>query len=419
MQKIKSYFNQYYHKIATILILILLVYLPFNAILQIIFTYKFQITGFQILKETLILILFFGNLFYFFLNRKLKDLYSLKFIFITILFLSWLLLSLIWAQDSIIQRLIYGFKYEGFFLLVMLTGLTLPQESLNKKTLFLKTAFVSGLVSIILGLVLHFIITPDNLTSIGYRNDWSTFYNNQSLAYCQKIEHNETCRFQGVFSGPNQAGANILLYFTLLLILSKKLAFDKKTTITCSIILATALFFTFSRSAWLAFFVGILLLGIYKKELKKFMIGTLVASLILGLTTFLMMPEKIIRMGSNSDRILFWIDSIKYFVQNPILGFGLAESGPASRFINKELITENWFLQIAINFGIVGLSIFSLLYYKITNSFLKNKDYFAFGILFIAILIPLNLLHTFEDSSFSYSLFLLVGILNNALTTDS
>lgn len=410
--------------------MILLIYLPFNALFQVFFKYQLNINIFAYLKEILVLAVLALNIFEIIEFKSLTNTWNnfknrignKKIFWLTIAYLVFIILSFTWAESQTYSRLIYGFKYDGFYLVLLLTALLLPAEILNRAKNILVIVFSSNLVALLLGLVFHYLISPENLTFIGYRNDWSTFYTNQSLAFCQKIEHNDLCRFQGTFSGPNQAASNIILFITSGIFLLKEKLKNKTQLIFSLLIGIITLYITFSRSGWLCLLALIILLVINLKSanFKKYFILALSSFLLIGSLTFYFLPETVLRYGSNSDRINLMQHGLELATKNPILGYGIAKSGPASNYIAKPIITENWFLQVAINYGLIGLGLFISIYFLITSSLLKqNNNYKVFAYLMIALLIPLNLLHYFEDSSFSYSLFFILGLIINTLPTQN
>ena len=59
MSYLNKFFTKHYHKVALTIIFLLLVLLPFNAILQVILNYKLNITGLGLAKEALLIFLFF------------------------------------------------------------------------------------------------------------------------------------------------------------------------------------------------------------------------------------------------------------------------------------------------------------------------------------------------------------------------
>jgi O-antigen ligase len=411
-----------YHKIQLLLILIFLVVLPFNAILQTFFNYKLGVSFFSYFKELLLIFILLINLICITeLNLKFKtwsnNLSTVSnnnraLIYLTVTYLTWICLSIFWRDSYSFSNFIYGFKFDGFMFLCLLTGLTLPNKTKINFNKIIQFYFYSLLTALTIGLFLHFIINPENLTWLGFRNDWSTFYSDQALAFCQRIENNTTCRFQGTFSGPNQAGANILLGLAVFLSLITVEKFKKYQLVAIFSIILISLFFTFSRSSWIALLVfGMLVIMLEHKAKLLKMFGIFLVSVLAALILVMsFVPEVVLRYESNSERVELFVSGLNEVFNAPILGQGIGIAGPASHYSLNPLITENWFLQVVINYGTIGLILFGFIYLEITKKLFRRKEVY-FLVLMIALLVPLNLLHYFEDSSFVYSLFLLIGLL--------
>lgn len=414
--------KQEYHKIQFILIVIFLAFLPFNAVLQTFFEHRLGVQWLNYFKEIILIFILLINLIWLteFKLKLKKFIEKVKIasgdqnilIYCLLGYLLLIVLSFLFREVYSAKEFIYGFKYDGLLFICLLAALTLPPKTKEYTYDIIKKYFIAVCSAISIGLFLHFVVGPENLTWLGYRNDWSTFYSNEALAFCQKIENDQTCRFQGTFSGPNQAAANILLALTVGLTLFKHKFLNRRTLIIFSLISLTALFFTFSRSSWLAIilasFVSVILT--YRQNLLKIVSSLSLGIIITGIFTLILIPEKILRFESNNERVMLIKDGLTEFMNAPILGQGMGFAGPASHFGNNPIITENWFIQVAINYGLVGLILFIVLYFIVLkNLYLKKEFYFVS--LMIGLLIPLNLLHYFEDSSFVYSLFFILGLI--------
>lgn len=401
-----------YQKFHLSLILFFLVFIPFNALIQTYTKFQLNLIGIGYLKEV-ILVLLVGLNFIWILKEKDFGFLKEKIFQFSVFYLVWICLSFFWSEYTTITNFVYGFKYDGLWVIALLIGLTSPSYVREKIQLIILTTIYSFSWALGIGLVLHFIIKPENLSWLGFRNDWSTYYANQALAFCQRIENSELCRFQGTFSGPNQAASNILLLIGL--IINYISNFGKKYLLSGLLVLSVvSLFFTYSRSGWLALIVLIGLVLFKKVENKKRVLsifGLVVVTAVVLIS--LLMPESIYRYGSNSDRVLRLAEGVGIASESILIGKGLGFSGAASHVRELPVITENWFLQVQINYGLIGFVLFVSLYYMITVKMLQSRKFIIFGFLLIALVIPLNLLHYFEDSSFSYSLFLLLGLFIN------
>ncbi len=389
---------------------ILLFLLPFHAVLATFLRFEVGLENAWLWKELLLILLFIINLGF----QELKDLksaFSNKLSLLIVGYSVFLAISVLWAPDISLMRLFLGAKYDVFLFVALFAGLSFG--SLSKKDFeeMLKWTFFGGLAAFVFGLFLHFVVRPENFTMFGYRNDWSTHIAGDAPAFCQKIENSELCRFQGTFAGPNQAAFYALLFIPICVHFLKRY---KQLAMVGIIAAVSALFFTFSRSGWLAFGLElVLILTLMVKVDKKYLKAALGTLLILGVIAVLAMPDLVLRPLSNSEHLSQWMQGLRVFINSPIYGFGLGTAGPASRLLAEiAVIPESWFLQLAIEGGIIAAGLFIAIYYELLKRLWK--DIKGVGLVFIivlfALLIPSQLLHVFEDSSLTYSLFFLLGM---------
>ena len=386
---------------------ILLFFLPLHAFL----ITMIGIDAVAFWKEILVLAILCLSLFT--LNKtEIKHRLNSKFVWLILIYMGYTTLSLLWAPDISFARISYGLRYDLAFLGVLLTGMFMKEANLED---LLKWTFFGGTIAIILGLFLHLVIGPENFVMFGYRNAWSNFGIGEGLAFCQKIENSDLCRFQGTFSGPNQAAFYMLMYIPLAAYFFKKY----KTLSIIGIPLALlALVLTYSRSALL----GLMLMGVVyfavvnkdwiKGNAKKLGIVAFFGLVVLILVLYIATPDALIRPESTSEHFSKWIEGLKVWSQSPIWGLGVGEAGPAARALSSTpLIPESWFLQVAIHGGLIGFGMFVWIYLSLIWKLYKHNSKKSLILLLtlVAMLPPLQLLHAFEDASMTYSLFLLIG----------
>lgn len=320
---------------------------------------------------------------------------------------------------------LWGAKYDYIFLWSLFVAKHFEFRSEQLKSFF-KTAIVAGSISLLLGFILHFIVKSENLTVLGFRDDWSTWFPNQSLAFCQRIENMELCRMAGTFAGPNQLGAYVVVLLPLFLLWYRQRKnwfsdriFSSRITVTTLIILAlAALFLTFSRSAYVGIIVAMLLLisNHYhlRPMLKKYW-PLLLIPLVLGAAIIFIKKDIFLRPGSSSGHLQAFTLGLEQMLTHP-LGLGLGTAGPASFHSATPLIPENWYLQIGIELGFVGLILFCALMASIAQKlYIQGNQKSAHnysGTLFasfIALAVMAFFLHIYEDAPTNVSFFLLVG----------
>lgn len=233
-------------------------------------------------------------------------------------------------------------------------------------------------------------------------------------------------RIIATFSGPNQLGSFMVIPF----ILSLWLLLRKQWPAAVSLALTGfALFHSYSRSAWigalLASFIVVFirLKGWWKLSLIVPVLALyIVASSLSGPVrtmstklTFYVFHGQFIdghTNGSDSNRLANARYGLTRIQQQPI-GYGLGTAGPASKNTSQPIITENSYLQIAIEAGVIGLSLFVL---TLGLSLIALRRHFAIveeSAALFAMLIGLcatNLfLHTWSDSATALVLWGLMG----------
>lgn len=134
-----------------------------------------------------------------------------------------------------------------------------------------------------------------------------------------------------------------------------------------------ALYFTFTRGAWLGFLIAIPFA--FLKKQKKVVIYSFFGILLTGVFLFLAVPKvsetftSSDRLTSNMERIGTWKAALKAVEERPIFGFGMQNFEPHSRELKEKYHinnanfkghAHNIFLEFLATTGIVGFSFFML-----------------------------------------------------------
>jgi len=190
-------------------------------------------------------------------------------------------------------------------------------------------------------------------------------------------------RFGGIYTGVNALGMH--LSFILVVAASKFLYVDlprkRWLSLIFVLIVGFALFFTFSRSAWLLAVVAVSMILFRFKKGRMFVLTTLI---LLGLLILLFpQVEKlsgvIVRLESGiTNRDILWKGAIAMIKENPIFGVG---PGSFRHFISEHALrplvefggiiggdSHNFFLTRTAETGIVGLGLilyFFVNYFKV------------------------------------------------------
>lgn len=342
--------------------------------------------------------------------------------FMAIAFLS-LAVSILTRPENTV--LVLGIKNNIFPILALLV-LQLPVG--NKKFLIKNIQWIiiiPGVIVAILAILQSTIIPPSFLETIGYR---ATDFSINTINPRQTVDGSlKIYRAFSTLSGPNQLGAYLILPFSFVLAYSIKK--KKWWGLALCLPLLAAMILSFSRSAWLgaiaALIVALILLANKKQRVKiaivSFFVTVFAGLLVLGLASQNQRFQNVIMHGryfenriegSDQQRIESIVNSFSEVISKPF-GNGLGSAGPASLKSTKPLISENWYLQIAYEVGIIGLILYLFAFTSLLRDFYKRiDDPLAVG-LFAAtagILVANLFLHTWADSTLSMMMFALYGI---------
>lgn len=404
---IKFFFmSRWLLRIAYALTLLLLILTPWHGLLSTFFLYGLDLKAtvfapwISAWKEVSILLLM-GIALFFLLQKKVR-LRKLHYLILAFILLG-CGVSFFHIGTLTPSHWVWGGRTEFIFLiaLIALTLLTPLWTELQKKRLI--QAFIGNTLLVlcfagILGLVGH-----DQLTALGYREDWSTFYLEEAPAYCQKEANTEFCRFQAGFTGPNRLAGFLLIALPALSLIQRPLW--KWLSLGLGVLI---LGFTFSASAWLAA-LGMAFVALF---IRWRTLGFAIAGLgILGaIGTFIFYPE-ILSTPSETEHLQRFLEGLRRISEAPF-GYGLGSSGPASYRTDSPFIPESWYLQVAINLGLAGLFLFLIIWGELFSKLCRKPTalQWAAGLALLGVLIQNAFLHTFEDAGVYFPLMLLLAL---------
>lgn len=374
-------------------------------------------------KEYFIVFLFLFVLIRALIKKDLKPkIIKLDYI-IGFLFLLAGITFLIFGED--IKELIYGLKYDLLFLLLYLSVRWIKLGKTEIRKLIKFFFFTLSLVIIISFIFL--IIPNSHLENLGYSNfnNWQPKMGLQSFQKAWGID-----RAFGPLSGPNQLGLYLVFGLAILsgLNKTKKFLFNNWIKYLLTITSIILIILSFSRSAWLALAVVLLIIYlITKNKIKSNKKSYLVISLLLIVASAIVLisiyPDLILRQTDNI-RIERLAHSFNLLIDNP-LGVGIGKVGPAAQWLNstKALVSENFYLQIGLELGIIGLiayiyllaSLIKKTYIKVISqkkSLIKGLN---LGLLagLIGIMVANLFLHSLTDATLAYSLGMIMGLAHN------
>ncbi|MBU4216796.1 O-antigen ligase family protein [Candidatus Parcubacteria bacterium] len=191
-------------------------------------------------------------------------------------------------------------------------------------------------------------------------------------------------RIYGTFSHPNLFAYYLIIPITLSILI---FLIGKKEKIVNILILSLSLFFilllglTFTRGAWLAFIIIVLIIGIIQYRIL------LLTAFIIFFLSYLFIPPIHSRIndlhnakkGNSIEwRQTLWRDALSYIKDKPVIGYGV---GTANKIILEKRgermgssDPHNDYLKISIENGLLGLASYLILI--ISTLFYLIKDYF-------------------------------------------
>jgi len=182
--------------------------------------------------------------------------------------------------------------------------------------------------------------------------------------------------------------------------------------IAVGILAATSVYcllYSFSRGAYVAALVGLITVGLLKSR------KLLVVAVVVFLAWQTLLPEAVqerIEMTTNGtgqitdhsaeERLVLWEDAFNLFERNPVTGTGF-ETYQYMYRVQRFRDTHNYFVKVLAETGVVGLSLFLILLWKMfrngLNLFRKAQDPFwsGAGLAFVALLLSSMAANCFGD----------------------
>lgn len=377
--------------------------------------------------------------------------------------------TLFFVNDQSFGTFALGAKYD---LLPLIAFLILRRVDWSQtfQASLVKMFIAVGCIVALYGIIAEF-LPLRFFVWLGYSDLHSLYVANAPLAPFQEIEGGLMRRAQSVMSGPNQLGLWLLIPIGCLL---GSYSFRKdirrkaedgrrwRSFLLMSYIFClTSLFLSFSRAAWIAAAVMMIFAFVrstsvlHCRKLCAVVLGFLAC---FGIAVALMFPTVFFRLQSSSDHIRKPVEAVRLMLAHPF-GLGLGTAGPASNrfsdtcvqlpagsdaswakdrqdlcvFIDSvqiqpigrscscPLLTENWYLQIGIELGVLGFMLYILLFAMILLRLVQSLKLkvesdaeklftFHFPLLtFLGLSIAALFLHAFEDSAVAYTVWILLS----------
>jgi O-antigen ligase len=421
--------------------------LPLHAFLITVFKCKYDINV-DILRFWKEIILIFLVVFLFFTQYK-KSNYSLKKIYhkntllgLTTAFIICSAVYIYFPFFELKAASVLWFRYDTFFLIAMIVWLyAWVQWELRY---FLKTLFLSTFWILIIFLPWYLFGDISALSStFGYSPEVSTYTANQCISFAQNVDGQH--RFQGTFGGPIRFSVFLTIVWSLFAgWLFSTARFNRKQQYLLlwgfATLILPAIFFSYSKTSmlWALFAIACFTFLSYKyiyerKITRKFYAALAWITLTPLALVALLKWELFLHLWAVINRLDNLSKSLEMFFYNPI-GYGLGIAGPASQ-IGKSIesagnwqiaaasvlsihrfLPENWYVQILLEQGIVGFTLFMslilLIWYRLMNLVKAKKDFLSVGLTtaYFSLCFMALFTHAFEEAATSYILFLFIGI---------
>ena len=408
----------------------LLVYMPFHIFLsQWLSTATGGLDGWKIAKDVVTAGVFALSVGLVLLTKT----YTKKYLVLLGLGLAYTLLHLILYKttdqpfDTGILATVYNSRL--FWYLLIGYGLTLVcPDKVNLRRIVKIFLAVSTIVCLIA--LAQWVLPKDIMTHFGYSVDRGAkpaFFIDDKM---------DLPRVFSTIRDPNSLGAFLILPITILAYALVRFWRTNKKQLLLGLLMlhALVLLLTFSRSALAGAIISVtIMFGLMnknwlKKSLQKYKYYLLTAVVILGVFAFVMRDQYIVQniivhsdenttsqLDSNEKHLSYAQQGIEGIVDKP-LGNGPGTAGLVA-IRSGGLLTENYYIQIGYEIGVLGLIIFITLLVIIAKSLWQTRAYYLSSALLaslVALALINLLLHTWTNEAVTASWFLLAGLALNA-----
>lgn len=409
------------------LTMVILLLMPFHAFLSVWGASNFgHYTELRLWKEALLALSIVGVLYLLLTDQRIRT-HTLQRRLVWVI-LVYGLLNFVWGllalnqQDVTAKALGYGLisnlRFLAFFLVAWAAALRLVRLRARWQMIVIWPA----VIVVLFGLLQAFVLPHDFLRHFGYSEATIPAY--------ETINNNrDYVRISSTLRGANPLGAYLVIPITLLSIILLKRPRDWRPALLLAASLVT-LFFSFSRSAWLAAAISVavvLVVGLRSGRARRVLLIGSGMLLVLAAAIFITFrsnshfenvifhtqTRSAISVTSNEDHVSALRAGLHDLEENP-LGDGPGTAGPASVYNDGQVrIAENYYLQIGQETGLLGLLLFLLITAGVGYLlWLRRADSLALSL--FASLVGLFLInmvsHAWTDDTLAYVWWGLAGI---------
>lgn len=303
-------------------------------------------------------------------------------------------------------------RFLLFFIICLVAGV-LHKEWFKKHMYIL--LFVPASVVVVFGLLQATVLPVDFLKHFGYNDSTIKSY----IAVDEKVEY---ARTQSTLRGPNPLGAYLVVIISALVAVIMRQQKIKWYWILTLLSTVIVLYTTYSRSAYIGLIlaVGAVVFMAVKtnKSRKVLLYLALSVALMAGAGLYVLRDNDTVQnvifhtdehsasqASSNEHRTGALQLAVQDIFGNPV-GGGPGSAGPASVYNNSAVLSENYFLQIGQEVGIVGLALFiaicALLVLQLWQ--LRNKTLLAPALIaaFLGLIFVNLVSHAWADDTLAY-----------------
>jgi O-Antigen ligase len=325
-----------------------------------------------------------------------------------------------------ISGILYGIKTDLEFLVLFIIAQLVATRKLETK--IASIILVTGMITAIIGILLVTILPHDLLSHFGY--------NASTIQPFQAVDPAITAiRTPSTLSGPNQFGCFLII--PLVLAISQLMRRPKWIYGLVIALTSAGIWISYSRIALIGAIVGAIVTIIIYLPKKQMVMGIFLTVAVVGASGF-----GILQLSHTNSKVQYYIlhqsdtttdprastnqhissfdSGIKVIKDHP-LGLGLGTAGPASYHTNQPIIPESYYLQIAIETGLLGLLLFFTVIIDLTWQLILNrrKSYVS-GVLgaLIGISIVNIVLHGWADATTGIVFWILAGVVVGVIGTD-
>jgi hypothetical protein len=412
--------------VASLSMLIILV-MPFHAFLTVWASALVgHYTALRLWKEALLLVCIAGTLYLVLTDGKIRaHTLTRRLVWLILLYIA---LNLIWGLFELHQHdvdakalgdgLIIDLRFPIFFLVTWAVALRTSRLRANWQWLVLWPAAIV----VVFGLLEALVLPTNFLSHFGYGP--------HTIQPYETINHNlHYIRIMSTLRGANPLGAYLLIpisILTALIIAGKRTWFYIALYVGC----LAALFFTFSRSAWIGAILSIAAVCIQQLTYKALKPGLIIVGcvVVLGGAVFALewhdstrfqnyflhtQSHSAVKTTSDQGHLTALKSGLHDVVHQP-LGRGPGSAGPASIYNNHPArISENYYIQVAEETGWIGLILFLLINVGVGYLlYVRRRDPLA--VMLYASLIGISFInlfsHAWADDTLAYVWWGLAGI---------